>query len=100
MEQTKKFKAIIVGGSVSGLTLALCFEKANVDYIILEAREQFAPQVGASVGLFPNGLRIMDQLGIAETIEQSIEPLMKGYLRSSDGKCFCRTKIFEQLVTR
>ncbi|KAI8580987.1 hypothetical protein K450DRAFT_270474 [Umbelopsis ramanniana AG] len=100
MEQTKKFKAIIVGGSISGLTLALCFEKANIDYIVLEAREKFAPQVGASVGLFPNGLRILDQLGITETIERSTEPLKKGYLRSSDGKTFCRTKIFEQLHER
>lgn len=96
----KKFRVIIIGGSISGQALALCLEKANIDYLILEARQEFAPQVGASVGLFPNGLRILDQLGITETIENSTEPLTKGYLRSGDGKVFCRTKFFDQIFAR
>lgn len=58
------FKAIIVGGSVAGLTLAHTFEKAGIDYVLLEARDTISPQLGAGIVIFPNGARILDQMGI------------------------------------
>ncbi|KAJ5192502.1 hypothetical protein N7449_008644 [Penicillium cf. viridicatum] len=60
----KHFKVVIVGGSVAGLSLANMLETVNIDYVILEAHEEIAPQVGASIRLMPNGLRILDQLGL------------------------------------
>lgn len=57
------FKVIIAGASVSGLSLANMLEKFNIDYVILEAYPNVAPQLGASIGLLPSGLRILDQLG-------------------------------------
>ncbi|KAL0765485.1 hypothetical protein CaCOL14_012234 [Colletotrichum acutatum] len=54
-------KIIIVGGSVAGLSLANMLERFDIDYTILEAYSEIAPQVGASIGLLPNGLRILDQ---------------------------------------
>lgn len=61
-------KIIIVGGSVTGLGLANMLEQHGVDYILLEAYPSFAPQVGASIGLVPSGLRILDQLGCYERL--------------------------------
>ncbi|CAH0057356.1 unnamed protein product [Clonostachys solani] len=69
MEHTKDFKVIVVGGGVAGLTLALMLEKFDIDYVLLEARKEFAPQVGASIGMMPNGLLVLDQLGCYEDIE-------------------------------
>jgi 2-polyprenyl-6-methoxyphenol hydroxylase-like FAD-dependent oxidoreductase len=46
------FRAIIVGGSVAGLTLAHAFEKAGIDYALLEARDNIAPNLGASIVFF------------------------------------------------
>ena len=43
-----QFKAIIVGGSVAGLTLAHTFDSAGIDYVLLEARDMVAPPVGAT----------------------------------------------------
>ncbi|RYO88713.1 hypothetical protein DL764_008700 [Monosporascus ibericus] len=68
------FRVIIVGGSVAGLTLALSLERAGIDYLVLEARDQISPQVGASIGIFSNGARILDQLGIYDSIEQHTDP--------------------------
>ncbi|SCO87788.1 related to hydroxylase [Fusarium oxysporum] len=62
------FKVIIVGGSVAGLSVANMLEQFDIDYVLLEAYPQIAPQVGASIGILPNGFRILDQLGCFEPI--------------------------------
>ncbi|KAL2684482.1 hypothetical protein Neosp_005560 [[Neocosmospora] mangrovei] len=77
---------LIVGGSVAGLTLANMLEKSGVHYIVLEAYDEIAPQVGASIGLLPNGLRILDQLGCADQVMSLIDrPIRDSYLRNPDG---------------
>ncbi|KOS19953.1 6-hydroxynicotinate 3-monooxygenase [Escovopsis weberi] len=81
------FKVIIVGGSVAGLTLAHCLDRLGIAYEILEQGE-IAPQLGASVGILPNGGRILDQLGIFETVESEIEPLQYAKIRYPDGFSF------------
>ncbi|KAH8592118.1 hypothetical protein B0O99DRAFT_549387 [Bisporella sp. PMI_857] len=67
-------KVIIVGGSIAGLVLAHSLYRAGIDFVVLEARDRVDPQVGASIGLFANGLRILDQIGIYDDIEPLIEP--------------------------
>jgi 2-polyprenyl-6-methoxyphenol hydroxylase-like FAD-dependent oxidoreductase len=100
-----KFKVVIVGGSVSGLTLANMLEKLNIDYVVLESYKTIAPQVGASIGLQANGLRILDQLGCAETLIDLVDtPLHSQFLRDSEGKEFVRfdgiAKILENRYAR
>ncbi|KAI1471017.1 putative monooxygenase [Daldinia caldariorum] len=91
METDKEFKVIIVGGGIAGLTLANMLEKFDLNYIILESHSEIAPQVGASIGLFPNGLRILDQLGCYEDILRLFELLQgghrheKAYVRDGSG---------------
>ncbi|KAJ3503677.1 hypothetical protein NLJ89_g8326 [Agrocybe chaxingu] len=63
------FKVVIVGGSISGLSLANMLEKFDIDYVLLEAYDGIAPQLGASIGLLPSGLRILEQLGCYERIQ-------------------------------
>ncbi|KUJ19502.1 FAD/NAD(P)-binding domain-containing protein [Mollisia scopiformis] len=69
MKEGRPFKVIIVGGGIAGLTLANALERGNIDYVLLEARGDIAPQVGASIGILPNGSRIFDQMGMYETLE-------------------------------
>ncbi|EGU80925.1 hypothetical protein FOXB_08551 [Fusarium oxysporum f. sp. conglutinans Fo5176] len=61
-----------VGGSVSGLSLANMLEKFNIEYILLEAHSNIAPQLGASMGLLPGGLRILDQLGCYDRVREIV----------------------------
>lgn len=77
-------KVVIVGGSVAGLTLANCLEKAGIEYVLLERGEQIVYEGGASIGLMPNGLRIMDQLDVYEAIRKATEPLAATYHRTKD----------------
>ncbi|KAJ5108142.1 Monooxygenase FAD-binding [Penicillium angulare] len=69
------FKVIIVGGSVAGLALANMLERYEIDFVVLEKHENIAPDLGACLGLLPNGLRIMDQLGCYEKILECSVPL-------------------------
>jgi 2-polyprenyl-6-methoxyphenol hydroxylase-like FAD-dependent oxidoreductase len=74
-EKSHDFKVVIVGGSVAGLVLAHSLHKAGIDYIVLEGRNHIDPQVGASIGLFSNGSRILDQLGVFKSILECTKPL-------------------------
>lgn len=96
------FKIIIAGGGIAGLTLANMLEKFDVDYILLEAHSEIAPPVGASIGLFPNGLRILDQLGCYERIANlSVQHLDVAYMRDKKGDILCTVyQMFKHLEKR
>lgn len=75
----------IVGGGIAGLSLAKMLEMAGISYFVWEAHGKFAPSVGASLGLTPNGLRILDQLGVVEQISQVAVPHQKWEHRDGNG---------------
>ncbi|KAL5335426.1 hypothetical protein BJX70DRAFT_410574 [Aspergillus crustosus] len=83
----KPFKVIIAGGSLVGLGLALAFERAGIDYELFE-QGQFAPQLGASIGLHPQTLQVLDQLGVWQDIEKEIVPLRHRKHYDENGHCF------------
>lgn len=64
------FKAIIVGGGIAGLTLANMLERFDIDYVLLEGHDHIIPNIGASIALSPNGLLVLDQLGVYEAIRE------------------------------
>ncbi|KAL2861483.1 hypothetical protein BJX68DRAFT_251485 [Aspergillus pseudodeflectus] len=79
------FRVIIVGGSVGGLTLAHCLYRAGIDYVVLEKSDQIAPEIGASIGIMPNGARVLAQLGLFEEIKNHIKPLSTAHITFPDG---------------
>ncbi|KFZ09191.1 hypothetical protein V501_05682 [Pseudogymnoascus sp. VKM F-4519 (FW-2642)] len=81
-----RLRVIIAGGSVAGLSLAHALHYSNIDFVVLEARDEIAPQVGASIAVLPNGARILDQLGIFDDILAMVEPLENGLSWTGDGK--------------
>ncbi|KAH7016712.1 hypothetical protein EDB80DRAFT_826985 [Ilyonectria destructans] len=93
---------IIVGGSVSGLSLANMLEKAGIRFVLLEANDDIAPQVGASIGLQPNGLRILDQLGCADKVLSLVDtPLQDIFVRVSDGSTIAHhKKVHDNVLAR
>jgi 2-polyprenyl-6-methoxyphenol hydroxylase-like FAD-dependent oxidoreductase len=95
-----EFRAIIVGGSVAGLTLAHAFEKAGIDYVLLEARDNIAPNLGASIVLFPNGATILDQLGIYENMDSILSHLQYSTTWTDPGKSNPKTSYFGQIEFR
>ncbi|KAL0573426.1 hypothetical protein V5O48_008520 [Marasmius crinis-equi] len=81
------FRVLIVGGSIAGLTLANILERVGIDFLLLESYREWAPDVGASIAMFPYGLRILDQLGCCTPIRDLVEDSFKDpALRNSEGK--------------
>lgn len=77
LEQMEKTQVIIVGGGISGLSLALMLEQLGISYLLLEAYSSLTKPVGALIALNPNGLRIMDQLGVLPDINAIATPLLR-----------------------
>lgn len=84
------FKVVIVGGSVTGLTLAHCLEALGIEYTLLERRPAVVVQEGASIAVMPNGGRILDQLGLFDAIFDRVVPLdvADAYLPQQNGFYF------------
>lgn len=61
-----KFRAIIVGAGPVGLYLAHSLAKANIDYVVLEQSDSVIRYQGAGVLLYPQTLRLLDQIGLYE----------------------------------
>lgn len=76
----------IVGGGIAGLTLARMLELANIPYCLWEAYNSFMPSAGASIGLMPNGLRILDQIGVIGELDVYAVPLESWEHRDAEGR--------------
>jgi hypothetical protein len=67
-------KVLIVGAGVGGLVLALCLERAGIDYIVLERTQQL-PVPKSTIQLGPNTLRAIEQLGLLDEVMQVAKPV-------------------------
>jgi 2-polyprenyl-6-methoxyphenol hydroxylase-like FAD-dependent oxidoreductase len=58
---------IIVGGGITGLTLALSLHEATIPCRIFESAPTFKP-LGVGINLLPHGVRELTQLGLQPTL--------------------------------
>lgn len=94
------FRVLIVGGSIAGLSLALMLERNGIDFLVLEGYKSIAPQVGASIGVLANGLRILDQLGCCqEVIDMAEAPVDRVLFRDSRGQVIWSVEDFLKVTT-
>ncbi|KAJ5817131.1 hypothetical protein N7447_009364 [Penicillium robsamsonii] len=96
-QDTKKFKVLIAGGSLVGLGLALALERAGIDYELFE-KGDFATQLGASIGIHPHTIRILEQLGVWEDIEKQVVPLKVRHHYDGNGHCFEQSHVLENIT--
>ena len=61
-------KATIIGGGISGLTMALAFEKLGIDYLLYEKAPELN-EVGAGIWVSTNAMQVFGWLDIAEQIK-------------------------------
>ncbi|OTA99365.1 hypothetical protein M426DRAFT_16488 [Hypoxylon sp. CI-4A] len=83
-----KFKVIIVGGGPVGLTAAHALSQAGINYVLLESRDSCVIDVGASLGLWPQALRVLAQFGLLERLRAVGAELKRGVYRTYDGRQF------------
>ncbi|KAF7594270.1 hypothetical protein BBP40_009822 [Aspergillus hancockii] len=84
-EAQKGINVIIVGGSIAGLTLAHCLRHRHIRFTVLESSFEIAVSRGASIGLLPSGLRILDQLGMFDELSRVMTPVQVSSLWTETG---------------
>ncbi|KAJ5326294.1 uncharacterized protein N7506_009396 [Penicillium brevicompactum] len=90
---------VIVGSGISGLCLARALARRGVKSAVLEKRSRDAAiGGGASIGVFPNGAKCLDELGLLDEVLKFADPLQTASLWS-DG-VLLRRRLFPQIVTR
>jgi len=60
--------ALVIGGGIAGPSLAMFLRMAGIRPVIYEGRPRSADETGAFLNLAPNGLAVLDTLGMSEEI--------------------------------
>lgn len=81
----------IVGGGLAGMALARFLEQKGIDYVVFEKREEWGPN-GYGIGIRRNGVKMLKELGLAETVSQNGTTLDEFHIcRSGEEKIFSYT---------
>jgi salicylate hydroxylase len=78
-------RAVVVGGGIGGTAAAVALVRAGIDVQVYEQAQQLT-EVGAGVSLAPNGLRMLERLGVGEGIARLGARHASTQLRLSDGR--------------
>jgi salicylate hydroxylase len=78
-------RAVVIGGGIGGAAAAVALARAGIDVRVYEQARQLT-EVGAGVSLAPNGLRMLDRLGVGEGIRRLGARHTSTELRLSDGQ--------------
>jgi salicylate hydroxylase len=78
-------RAVVVGGGIGGIAAAVALAQAGIDVQVHEQARQLA-EVGAGVSLAPNGLLMLERLGVGEGIRRAGVRYASSQLRLPDGR--------------
>ncbi len=78
-------KVLIVGGGIGGLVLASCLKKKGIDCAVIEKAKRWKT-IGYVLGLYPNGVKILDHIGLGKRLEKEAA-ILEGYtIKDGEGK--------------
>ena len=79
-------RIVIVGAGIGGIATALALRRQGIDHVVLEQAPRLA-EVGAGIQLSPNGVRILEWLGVARVLEPlAVEPTSHVFRHWSTGE--------------
>lgn len=61
---------VIIGGGIGGLTTAIALQQHGIHAEVFEAAAEFRP-VGAGIGVPPNAMYVLSQLGVSESVRRA-----------------------------
>ena len=86
-------KVIVVGAGIGGSALALALQKLDIDYVLIEQAPAFG-EVGAGIQLSPNGVRVLETLGLKDALASfCTEPDFHKYSVWDTGETILRTPL-------
>lgn len=93
---------LVIGAGMGGLSAALAFQKYGHKVTVMERVEEIRP-VGAAISLWPNGVKVMHQLALGETIERLSGDMQRMRYLSHQGHLlsdFSLLPLFEDVEQR
>ncbi|KAK7423842.1 hypothetical protein QQZ08_008886 [Neonectria magnoliae] len=81
MSEPTSLRIAIIGAGIGGLAAARVFREGNHQVTVYERNAEDAPEVGAAVGLGPNGSKMAKTLGLSRDI---LKPVVSSGFRSYD----------------
>jgi 2-polyprenyl-6-methoxyphenol hydroxylase-like FAD-dependent oxidoreductase len=78
--------ALIIGCGIAGPTLAMFLQRAGITPVILEGRPAPADEVGAFLNLAPNGLAVLDLIGVKDAVLAAGTPTTRIAFLNPRGK--------------
>ncbi len=86
-------KVVIIGAGIGGCTLALALSKMDIEYVLLEQAAAFQ-EVGAGIQISPNGVQILEQLGLGQVLPTfCTEPDFHKYSVWDSGETVLKTPL-------
>ena len=80
-------RVLISGGGIGGPVLAIALHRAGIDAQVFEAHDGPATALGSHLGLAPNGLSVLDTLGLLDTVTAAASfPSDRIEFRSGTGR--------------
>jgi salicylate hydroxylase len=75
---------LVVGGGIGGLSAALALRSAGATVRVYEQAAELG-EGGAGVGLFPNSIRILQRLGVADSVARRAAPINEWWMLAPGG---------------
>ncbi|KAG0209583.1 hypothetical protein BGX28_010198 [Mortierella sp. GBA30] len=79
-------KAVIVGGGIAGLAIAIMMDLAGMEYDILERTSAYETNLGVALALGPPVLRLLEQMGLLEQVESASRIVTGLSIMNPEGK--------------
>lgn len=82
-------RTLIIGGGIGGMALAAALAKVGIDAEIHEQAPEIR-EVGAGLGMWPNALRALDEIGAGDAVRARCIPLRHAALVNHRGRVLAR----------
>lgn len=82
--------ALVVGAGIGGLAVARVLRDAGFEVRVLERSSSMEP-LGAGITLWPNAIRVLREIGVADCLPQQTPADAESGLRRWDGKLLAKT---------
>ena len=86
MKEKKLRRAVVVGSGIAGPVVGAFLRRVGFEVVLCEARPKASTDEGAFLGVAPNGMNVLGELGVRGTVEAISIPCSAFEFQNADGR--------------